>query len=89
MPLQNGTLRSLDQSWRMQPTNVSEVILVFKLARAVGKPEEMMSGASPVSPSKLWIKGLPGRDQRSSIDGQMQQETYIRVYVPVKTSAPR
>ena len=82
--LQNSTLRRLDQSWRLSPANTEEVIVLLKLAKVSGNTEEMMSSADSGSPSALWLKGLPGSGPRPAIPGTLQQETYIRIYIPVK-----
>ncbi len=86
---QNASLRTLDQSWRVSDRNVDEVIVILKLRRASGAPEELMSKPEGASPSKLWLKGLPGRDQRTPVDGVLQQETIIRFYLPVKASGSK
>ena len=86
---QNASLRSIDQSWRVSDRNVDEVIVILRLRRASGAPEDLMGKPDGASPSKLWLKGLPGRDQRSPVEGVMQQETMIRVYLPVKPSGSK
>jgi hypothetical protein len=86
---QNASLRVLDQSWRLNERNVDEVIVVLKLRRASGAPEDLMTKPEGASPSKLWLKGLPGRDTRSGVEGVLQQETMIRVYLPVKPSGAK
>jgi hypothetical protein len=86
----NASLRWLDQSWRLGPTNRGEVILVGRAAPEIGPSEETLSG--PYSPSRLWLKGLPGPDPlsrkrvntRTPIPGTGRQETWVRVYLPVK-----
>ena len=82
--LQNSTLRRLDQSWRLSEANTEEVIVLLKLAKVSGNADEMMLGADSGSPSTLWLKALPGSGPRPAVPGTLQQETYIRIYIPVK-----
>ena len=82
--LQNSTLRRLDQSWRLSEANTEEVIVLLKLAKVSGNAEEMMTSADSGSPSRLWLKALPGSGPRPAVPGTLQQETYIRIYIPVK-----
>jgi len=79
----NASLRRLDQSWRLTPTNRSEVILVGKVTPPIGPAEERLSGSD--SPTRLWLKSLPGSGApREAIPGIGRQETWVRVYLPVK-----
>ena len=82
--LQNSTLRRLDQSWRLSEANTEEVIVLLKLAKVSGNAEEMMTSPDSASPSTLWLKALPGSGPRPAVPGTLQQETYIRIYIPVK-----
>jgi hypothetical protein len=87
---QNGSLRSLDQSWRLDPANDGEVILMFKLKRAKGSAAEMATAPDSPSPTRVWLHGLPGRgtDKRDD-QGFVQQDTYVRVYLPVKPAGAK
>jgi hypothetical protein len=92
----NSGLRTFDQSWRLQqqPTHPAagagtayrdEVVLVARtalLSDRAGPVEE-----SGVSPTRLWLGALPGpgRD-RPPLPGYLNQETYIRAYIPVAGS---
>jgi hypothetical protein len=78
----NASLRRLDQSWRLSPDDLNEVIVVGRAVPQYGPAEEVLTG--PNSPSKLWLKGLPGRDERQPIKGVARQETWVRFYLPVK-----
>ena len=40
---QNSSVRTLDQSWRLDPRNTEEVMIVAKLARATGPAEQLMA----------------------------------------------
>ena len=84
---QNTALHFLDQHWRLSRENKGEAILV---ARAVppadeageGPAEEISQGA--ISPTRLWLGALPGSGARPSLDGTLAQETYIRVFIPIR-----
>lgn len=79
----NASLRRLDQSWRLTPQNRDEVILVGRATPPIGPAEDTLSG--PGSPSRLWLKGLPdGGSARTPIPGTGRQETWVRVYLPVR-----
>lgn len=78
----NASVRRLDQSWRLSDLNRDEVIVVGRAAVPVGPAEDVLSG--PGSPSKLWLKGLPGAGDRRPLPGTGRQETWVRFYLPVK-----
>jgi hypothetical protein len=78
----NASLRTLDQSWRLTPEHRNEVILVGRVAPPIGPAEATLSGSN--SPSRLWMKGLPGSSERTPIPGTGRQETWVRVYLPVR-----
>jgi hypothetical protein len=81
----NASLRRLDQSWRLRPENRDEVILVGRVVLPFGPAEELLGGAN--SPTRVWLKGLPGSGKsRPAIPGTARQETYVRVYLPVKAA---
>lgn len=96
---QNASLRALDQSWRLSKDNREEVIIIAKLAREPkpappGPPkpdapppptaEELMTDPNSTSPTKLWLRGLPGSGRvREPVPGLLTQETYVRIYIPV------
>jgi len=82
--IQNAGLRLLDESWRLTPTNKDEVIVLLRLAPAGGPTEAMFADAESASPTKLWVKGAPGREPRPAVPGLLQQETFVRIYVPVQ-----
>lgn len=88
--LQNGGFRALDQSWRLTDANDGEVILLFKLKRAKNQPaEELMADPNSPSPTRVWLHGLPGKDTKQVTDGVVQQDTYVRVFLPVKRSGTK
>jgi hypothetical protein len=89
----NSGLRSLDQAWRITSLSTvptppqmqyrSEAILVARTPSVADAAEAVTAG--PASPSRLWLGALPGREQhRPAIDGYLAQETYVRVYIPVR-----
>ncbi len=78
----NASLRRLDQSWRLVPDNREEVIVVGRVPPLRGAAEEVLGGTS--SPSKLWLKGLPANGERTAISGTGRQETWVRLYLPVR-----
>jgi hypothetical protein len=78
----NASLRRLDQSWRLAPDNRDEVIVVGRVAPKAGPLEGTVGGKD--SPSRVWLKGLPGQQQEpAAVAGRARQETYVRLYLPV------
>jgi len=82
--IQNAGLRMLDESWRLSDTNKEEVIVLLRLAPAGGPSEAMFRDPDSASPTQLWVSGTPGKEPRPAVPGVIQQETYVRVYIPVK-----
>lgn len=82
----NASLRRLDQSWRLAEYNSDyardEVVIVGRTAPPLGPAEETLTG--PDSPSTLWLKGLPGAGERRPLPGTARQETWVRLYLPVR-----
>ncbi len=79
----NASLRRLDQSWRLNPENRNEVILVGRVVSPAGQvAEEALSG--PGAASRLWLRELPGSGPRTPIPGTGRQETWVRVYLPIR-----
>lgn len=77
----NSCLRLLDQSQRLERRD--EAMLVCKLATQKGTAEAINTNLA--SASRLWLGALPGSGvPRPALDGALQQETYIRVYIPVR-----
>ena len=78
-------MRRIDQSWRVGNDRPEQAMLVLRLPTREDEAETMTK--SPLSPSRLWIGSLPtGGGQRPAIQGRLKQETYIRVFIPVKTA---
>jgi hypothetical protein len=79
----NASLRRLDQSWRVGEDRPEQAILVLRIATRESPAEEMTQ--SPESPSRLWLGELPtGGAARPALQGTLKQETYVRVFIPVK-----
>ena len=81
--LQNASLRRLDQSWRLAADNRNEVIVAGRVPVVTKPAEELMTDPLSPSPSVLWLKGLPGDGPRVPTPGTLQQETFVRSYVPI------
>jgi hypothetical protein len=82
----NSTLRRLDQSWRLSSLHRDEVMIVGRAATVRdGNAEEVYADPASASPTTLWLRDLPGgAKKRAEQQGTLQQETFVRVYVPVK-----
>jgi hypothetical protein len=79
----NAGLRKLDQSWRVTPDRPEQAILVLRIATRETSAESATRDAA--SPSRLWLGELPtGGGPRPAIQGTLKQETYVRVFIPVK-----
>ncbi|MFL5245432.1 MAG: hypothetical protein ACJ8FY_25325 [Gemmataceae bacterium] len=79
----NSGLRYLDENWRVRPDHSGEAVLIARASPAHGPAEKITESA--VSPSQLWLGRLPGSNaKRPELVGTLSQETYIRVYIPVK-----
>jgi len=78
----NGSMRDVDESWRVTTENKDEAILLARVAQATGLTEELTQ--NPATSCRLWLGELPtsGRP-RPTIPGTMRLDTYVRVYVPV------
>jgi hypothetical protein len=77
----NITMRNLDVSWRLRLKN--EAILVGRVAPK-NSPAETLTN-DPITASKLWLGKLPGGNEtRPSLLGTVNQETYVRVFIPIK-----
>lgn len=89
-PLQNASLRELDESWRLTEDNKDEAILVARIDRTTGPAEEVYADPTGPSPTRLWLKGLPGTGTpRAPTPGTLRQETYVRVYIPIRPAGKK
>jgi hypothetical protein len=78
----NGSLRDLDQSWRLTDGNRDEVILVGRVAQVRGQAQEVGNG--PASPSRIWMDTLPiDGTERPELRGNLRQDTIVRVFLPL------
>jgi hypothetical protein len=89
----NASLRKLDQSWRVAADRGEQAILVLRVGTkdgvGQGRTAEDMT-RDPMSPSRLWLGDLPTSGKaRPAIQGTLKQETYIRVFIPVKPAAKK
>jgi hypothetical protein len=82
----NATLRRLDQSWRLTATHQDELIVIGRTKMVQdANAEQLLSDPNSNSPTQLWLKGLPGQGKpRSPQQGLMQQETFVRIFIPIK-----
>jgi hypothetical protein len=79
----NASLRRLDQSWRVGEDRPEQAILVLRIPTRETPAEDMAQ--SPESPSRLWLGELPTSGGiRPGLQGTLKQETYVRVFIPVK-----
>ena len=93
--VRNHLLRPLDLGWRLQPeriapgdTRTREGILFARVRYTPGASAESITNdaANPV-PTKLWLGDIPDTGKsRPSLSGQMNQDTYIRVLLPLRPS---
>jgi hypothetical protein len=93
--LSNHSLRRLDLSWRLyeEPPQVvgvvdkrlREAILVGRVALRDGKAETLVGDINEPLPTRLWLGGLPeSGDPRDPLNGTLNQDTFVRVILPVK-----
>lgn len=85
----NSGLNQLDEGWRLlaegegqQRRFRDEAILIARTPPRSGRAETVSQDG--VSPSRLWLDALPGEQpQRPELSGYLQQETYVRIYIPL------
>jgi hypothetical protein len=92
---QDASTRGLDQSWRLERQPVSglegdyrdEAVLVARTPIVSDRAEAVLD--SKHSPSRLWLGELPGAEgaTRPPVRGFLTQESYVRVYIPVRARA--
>jgi hypothetical protein len=94
----NSGLRPFDEGWRVQSLGEGqqrrfrdEAILVARTPPRNDRAETLLKDG--VSPTLLWLDELPGaQPHRPALTGYLQQETYVRIYVPLvrsRLSEPR
>ncbi len=88
----NSGLRRFDEGWRIQSVGEGqqrryrdEAILVARTPTRSNWAETVSQDG--VSPTRLWLNELPGtQTQRPALSGYLQQETYVRIYIPLTRS---
>jgi hypothetical protein len=88
----NSGLRGHDATWRLSRQGEGrerryrdEAILVARTPPRSDRAETVTRDG--VSPSRLWLDQLPGaQPQRPPLSGYLQQETYVRIYIPLQPS---
>lgn len=88
----NSGLRQFDEGWRVlslgegqQRRYRDEAILVARTPPRSDRAEIVAQDG--VSPTRLWLDELPGtQSQRPALSGYLQQETYVRIYIPLVRS---
>jgi hypothetical protein len=87
------SFRRLDESWRLTDQNrhlyrgTREAVLYGRLPRNDGAAEQVNAGTQ--TPTRLWLGDLPGPEKtRPALAGSMIQDTYIRVFLPVRAKVP-
>lgn len=91
----NHLLRPLDMGWRIteeprgaRDQRVREAILFGRVRYPTGSAEAMTKDASKPLPTNLWLGDLPGGEREwPGLSGQLNQDTYIRVVLPVRPDA--
>ncbi len=77
----NSGLRTVNQSWRLKDPFRDEVILVARTPYASGKASKVNDEGLV----QLWNDQLPDpATPCPPLTGFLSQETYVRVYIPVK-----
>jgi hypothetical protein len=92
---QDASTRGLDQSWRLERQPAAgregdyrdEAVLVARTPILSDRAEAVLESGH--SPSRLWLGELPGGEgaTRPSVRGFLTQESYVRVYIPVRARA--
>jgi hypothetical protein len=81
----NAMLREFDQSWRVAMDSSGEDAILFGTLPTQKNKSEILS-ESPGMATQLWIGALPSDKggTRSTKMGDMRQDTFVRVFIPVK-----
>jgi hypothetical protein len=90
----NHSLRRLDLGQRIdkiqtdprvRDRKIREAIVFGRVRFATGAAEGILSDAASPVPTKLWLGDLPGQGRpRPELPGFINQDTYVRVIVPVR-----
>jgi hypothetical protein len=84
---QNAGLRDQDESWRLSAGNRGEAVLVGRIDGQQGAADTVAKG--PGTPTQLWLFGLPEAGTQPEQRGTLRQDTYVRVFVPVRAAERR
>jgi hypothetical protein len=89
--LANHSMRRVDLSWRLykeppgQDRRTREAILFGRVRFAGGTADEVAGANAPPLPTHLWFDKLPGSGvSRPGSAGSLNQDTFVRVLLPVK-----
>jgi hypothetical protein len=66
-------------------TRTREAILIGRVRYPTGSAETMAADSNKPLPTKLWLGDLPtSGGPRPTLSGQLNQDTYVRVILPVR-----
>jgi hypothetical protein len=90
--VRNHLLRPLDQGWRTwrveeerEERRTREAILFARVRHVAGAAEAVTSDAERPLATKLWLGDTPAPGKsRPTLNGHLNQDTYIRVILPVR-----
>jgi hypothetical protein len=94
--VRNHLLRPIDVGWRIQDEQdglsadrrTREAILFARVRFASGPGEELTKDSQTPLPTKIWLGGIPEDGKtRPELIGHLNQDTYIRVFLPVQPAA--
>ncbi len=81
----NAMLREFDQSWRVAEESSGEDAILYGVL-PTQKTEAEIAANSPATATRLWVGALPSDKgaSRPALSGSMRQDTFVRVFIPVK-----
>jgi len=90
--IRNHLLRPLDLGWRIKEEprgqrdrRVREAVLIGRVRYPAGNAQTMTDSTDKPLPTKLWLGDLPdGGRPRPDLSGQLNQDTYVRVILPIR-----
>lgn len=92
--IRNHALRAADQSWRLRPepsdkgtadTSLREAVVYARVKFRSGAGDTLADDTTHPLPVRLWLGDVPGQGKtRPSMSGTLNQDTYIRVIVPIR-----
>lgn len=91
----NFSLRGLDQSWRLREIppaelknrKLTEGVLYARVKFRRGSASSLTTDPANPLPTNLWLGALPGSGEpMPSLQGQMAQDTFVRILFAVKAS---